>query len=141
MDTYSTYAWLIIAAVFIATEIATGTFYLLMLAIAAVVTWFAERMGASFLAQTIVFLLASIVLCFLVHQYRRKLHLTEPDNIANDLDAGELVNGTDWHNGVGSTHYRGAKWQVASINPQDVLLDGTYAIVKFEGSRLLVKSI
>lgn len=141
MDTYSTYAWLIIAGVLVATEIATGTFYLLMLAIAAVATWLAERMGASFLAQTSVFLIVSIVLCFLVHQYRRKLHLTEPHNIANDLDAGELVNVSNWQNGVGSTHYRGANWQVTLINPQDSHVDGTYQIVRFEGNRLLVKSI
>ena len=141
MQDYSTYIWLIIAGILAAIEIATGTFYLLMLALAALITLVADRMGAPFLVQTTVFLLASIVLSFLVHRYRRKHQLSDGSNVADDLDAGETVTVTHWQNGIGTTHYRGAKWQVILNDTNVSPINGQYQIVRFEGNRLLVRPI
>ena len=141
MQDYSTYIWLIIAGILAATEIATGTFYLLMLALAALITWVADRMGAPFLVQTTVFLLASIVLSFFVHQYRRKHQSSDATNVADDLDAGEIVTVSHWQNGIGTTHYRGTKRQVILNDTKLTPVNGQYQIVRFEGNRLLVRPI
>ena len=139
MQDFSNYAWLIMAGILVAAEIATGTFYLLMLGIAAAITWFAERMGISFLAQTLVFLIVSIVLCYATQQYRKK-HIST-DNKVNDLDAGEIITVTNWQNGMGKTHYRGAQWQVVMLENSTSPADGQYRIVRFDGNRLLVQAI
>ncbi|MGL4767623.1 MAG: NfeD family protein [Formosimonas sp.] len=140
MDIYSSYAWLIAAGILVTVEIATGTFYLLMLAIAALITWLIERMGGSFMLQSSVFLISSIVLCYAVHRYRHQRQAHETINVASDLDAGESVQVT-WRNGVGSAFYRGTNWQVVLQSPVAEPADGTYHIIRLDGNRLLVRPV
>ena len=137
----SSYTWLIVAAILLATELASGTFYLLMLAIAAVVAWLAQWTGASFLVQAVVFLLASAILVTWVHRYRKQKNRTPSTNAADMLDAGEIVTVSEWHNGVGHTHYRGSVWQAVLQTPNEHPQTGEYRIVRFEGTRLMVTPV
>ena len=134
----SSYTWLIIAAVLLATELASGTFYLLMLAIAAAAAWFAQLLGTSFLTQALIFLIASAVLVTWVHLYRKQTKDTTPNPTDDILDAGEIITVTDWHNGIGHTHYRGSAWQVVLQAHNEQPQAGEYRIVRFEGTRLMV---
>ncbi|TDR32397.1 NfeD family protein [Hydromonas duriensis] len=137
----STYSWLVIATVLLVIEITTGTFYLLMLAIAAVCAWFGYLLGASFLSQSLIFLVASAILVSLVYRYRtQKLRQAVP-NLADQLDTGEIVMVNKWHNGVGDTQYRGAHWQVVLETPIEHPTTGQYRIVRLDGTRLLVKPL
>lgn len=133
------YTWLIIGAILVAIELSTGTFYLLMLAVAAITAWLFQFTGATFLVQAVVFLITSGVLVTFLHRYRAQKSLTNTVNIADQLDAGEIVHVSEWQDGIGITHYRGASWQVILETPQDSPQAGAYRIVKFEGSRLMVK--
>lgn len=138
----STYTWLIIATVLLVVEITTGTFYLLMLAIAAVFAWVVHFFGASFLFQSMVFLVTSAILVTLVYRYRaQKTRMTRP-TIADELDAGEIITVHEWHNGVGETQYRGAHWQVVLDKPQEETPPaGDYRIVRLDGTRIRVTSL
>lgn len=135
------YMWLILAAILVVIELNTGTFYLLMLSIASITTWFAQQMGASFLIQGFVFFITSGLLIKVIHTYRRKRQLVEPENQASNLDAGARVTVYDWQDGVGNTKYRGAHWQVVLNTTSDIMTDGTYQIVEIDSNRLSVRSI
>lgn len=135
----TSYTWLIIGAVLVAIELTTGTFYLLMLAVAAMIAWIFQFTGASFLVQSMVFLIASGILVAFLHRYRAHRAHNASFNEADQLDAGEVVHVNQWHDGIGITHYRGSSWQVVLEIPQESPKAGTYRIVRFEGSRLMVK--
>ncbi len=132
------YTWLIVAAVLLATELASGTFYLLMLAIAATAAWFAQLTGASFLSQASVFLVTSAILVTWVYRYRKQKNSASSNNTDDILDAGEIVSVSEWHNGIGHTHYRGSVWQTVLQTPNAHPQAGEYRIVRFEGTRLMV---
>lgn len=133
------YTWLIVSAILVAVELASGTFYLLMLAVAAMIAWIFHFSGASFLVQAVVFLITSGILVAFLHRYRSQKALTAGINVADQLDAGEIVHVSQWHDGIGLTHYRGSSWQVVLETPQESPHAGAYRIVRFEGSRLMVK--
>ncbi len=134
----STYTWLIIAAVLLCIEMLTGTFYLLVLAIAAVVTWLAYLLNAPLLAQALIFCVVSAALLPVAHRYR-KARQTRP-NAAQNLDAGEVVM-VEWRDNIGSTRYRGAPWQVVSEYPNDPQVNGAHQIVRLDSSRIVVRPI
>ena len=100
----SSYSWLIVAAVLLATELASGTFYLLMLAIAATTAWFAQSAGTSFLGQALVFLIASAILVTWVHRYSKQKNSTSSNNADEILDAGDIITVSQRSNGIGHTH-------------------------------------
>ena len=134
----SSYTWLIIGALLISIELATGTIYLLMLGIATVPTWIVERLGASFLAHTITYLICATILVTIAHRMRRARANERKPNIADDLDAGGIVHVSDWQNGEGHTHYRDSNWQVRlDCNSADAA-DGNYRIVRLDGTRIIV---
>lgn len=138
----STYAWLIIGAILLAVELTTGTFYLLMLAIATIPAWVADRLGASFFTQSLIYLVCAAVLVWLVRRYRKQLN-RQSDNKTqvDDLDAGAIVQVVNWQNGIGHTSYRGTNWQVTLTHPTEKPTEGAYRIVRLDGTRLLVQPI
>ena len=133
------YIWLMVAGILLIAELLTGTFYLLMLALACVFAWFATLSGAGFLTQTVVFLISASVLVYLTRRWRAQINQKNTPNIADNLDAGEVINVHDWVNGVGHTHYRGTQWRVLLDTPDNApLSDGSYRIVKLDGVHIRV---
>lgn len=137
----STYTWLVVAGMLLIAELLTGTFYLLMLALAALLSWVAFGLGTNFLVQTLVFFISAGVLVTLVYHRRARSAngTSEYSTVADQLDAGEIVSVYEWLNGVGIAHYRGAQWAVVlDIADNQPLLDGAYRIVRLDGTRLRV---
>jgi len=64
------HTWLILAGLLLIAELLSGTFYLLMLAVAALGAWVAMMLGVDFLTQTIVFLIGAAILTVLTRRYR-----------------------------------------------------------------------
>ena len=64
--------WAIVGLVLVITELLTGTFYLLMLGIAAFGAALTAWLGPQFGAQAIVFLVVAGVGCYGVHVYRAR---------------------------------------------------------------------
>lgn len=134
----SAYTWLIIGAILISVELATGTIYLLMLGVATVPAWIVERMGGSFLAQTITYLICAAVLVTIVRRIRQNRKGKDTPNAADDLDAGGIVHVSDWQDGVGRTHYRDSFWQVSLEGNATAPVDGKYRIVRLDGTQIIV---
>ncbi len=134
-----TYTWLIIAGVLLVLELMTGTFYLLMLALASVLTWLAMLLGAGFLAQAVCFLISASALVYLARRLRGQLNQRTQPNLAENLDAGEVIWVSDWLDGVGHSHYRGTQWGVIMDTPDATEpQDGHYRIVRLDGTRIRV---
>ena len=136
------YTWLIVAGILLIAELLTGTFYLLMLALASVFTWFAMQAGAGFLMQSVVFLISASVLIYLTRRMRVQLNQKNRPNLAEYLDAGEIIRVYNWDNGMGHTDYRGTQWAVVLDQPDEAALtDANYRIVKLDGIRIRVARI
>ena len=136
------HTWLIIAGLLLIAELLTGTFYLLMLGIAAIFAWLSMLAGAHFLAQTIFFLICAAILTVLTRRYRHHINARNRPNLAENLDAGEIITVHNWENGIGHTHYRGAQWAVQlETAVQAPLTDGSYRIVRLDGTRIRVERL
>jgi membrane protein implicated in regulation of membrane protease activity len=141
--------WWVIAGVLVAVELATGTFYLLMLALGGVAGAMAAHAG---LSEPLQIAVASIVgsLCAGGWYARRRQSLAQaaanPMASQNDptlsLDLGQTVHVDHWHSD-GSTHvqYRGASWQARLKNPLAASSSepGTYRICATQGNQLLLE--
>ena len=133
------YTWLIVAGILLIAELLTGTFYLLMLAIAGVIAWFAMLLNFDFLAQSIVFLISASILVLFTQRLRARLKANTKPNLADNLDAGVIFTVIDWVDGVGISHYRGSQWAVVLDVPDaQTLPDGSYRITQLDGTRIRV---
>ena len=133
------YIWLIVAGILLIAELLTGTFYLLMLALACTFAWFAMLMGAGFLMQAVVFFISASLLVYLTRRLRVQINQKNKPNLADNLDAGQIITVQNWIDGVGHTHYRGTQWRVLLDTPDDApLTDGSYRIVKLDGVHIRV---
>lgn len=135
------YLWLIIGLMLAITELITGGFYLLMLGIATIPAWLAQRMGYSAVAQTLIYAFTALVLVYIVHILKKKYGLPPSANEANNLDSGHIVHVAQWDQGVGLTQYRGTQWQVITERPNQIMAETQYQIVRIDGTRLIVKPL
>jgi membrane protein implicated in regulation of membrane protease activity len=135
--------WWIVTGVLVAVELATGSFYLLMLALGAAAAAIAAHLGLGINAQLVIAAVVGAGAVTAWHWKRRR----EPagqvaaENRDVNLDIGETVQVSDWDTqGSGSTQYRGARWQVRHMGagaPQS----GLFVIRRVEANRLFVEPI
>jgi membrane protein implicated in regulation of membrane protease activity len=135
--------WWIAAGLLVVAELATGTFYLLMLALGAAAGAIAAHLGFGLNAQM---LSAALVGGGAVAAWHWKRGGTRPqvhaaENRDVNLDIGEHVEVVEWQaNGDASVTYRGARWSVRHVGsgtPQP----GRHVIRRVEGNRLHVERI
>jgi membrane protein implicated in regulation of membrane protease activity len=136
----NTTLWWLITGFAVVLELATGTFYLLMLAIGSAAAALAAHAGASFTTQMVVGSVVGGATVVGWYKYK-KGHRTEPTAQANHnvlLDIGETVNVGAWgSDGTAQVQYRGAQWTAIhrpGIEPQP----GLHRVAEFVGNRLLV---
>jgi membrane protein implicated in regulation of membrane protease activity len=130
-------AWAIVGLVLVITELLTGTFYLLMLGIAAFGAAAAAGLAFGFEVLAVVFLVASGVGCYAVHLYREKNRAQQMPSI----DAGQPASFESWVDqaeGLARVRYRGASWEArvdgaAALQPGSVLY-----VLATEGNTLRV---
>jgi membrane protein implicated in regulation of membrane protease activity len=140
MDWSASTWWWVATGVLVAAELATGTFYLLMLAVGTLAAAIAAHTGATFATQ----LIAAAVIgggTTLAWHFMRGRGTKPPTTGANrdiNLDVGEHVSVTHWHtDGHTEVAYRGATWRArwaGSGTPQP----GRHIIRAVEGSQLLL---
>ncbi len=135
-------AWWIAAAVLVAVELATGSFYLLMLALGAAAGAVTAHLGLGLNAQLAVGAIvgAGAVLAWHLKRQRAPAAPSAAESRDVNLDIGETVLVEDWdaHN-AGHTQYRGARWSVRYIGP-GLPRPGAFVIRRIESNRLLVES-
>jgi membrane protein implicated in regulation of membrane protease activity len=135
--------WWLLAGTAVGIELATGTFYLLMLSVGLAAGALAAHAGATLTVQIVV---AAVVGSGSVLAWRR-LKQTQPAsppanaNPDVNLDIGETVQIDHWNpDGTATVKYRGANWSVASV-PGAALAGGAHRVVEVVGSRLIVQKI
>ena len=132
--------WWVAAGVFIAVELLTGTFYLLLMSVGLVAGAVAAHTGLSSTLQIVVAAIVSGGAVVGWRAYRMK-GPQPPSASANhdvNLDIGEVVQVDDWSpSGDSTVKYRGANWSV-SIADGSTPTSGPHRIVEVIGSRLMV---
>ncbi len=127
MDLSPASVWWIAAGVAVAAELATGTFYLLMLGVAAFGAAAIAGFGQPFHVQSIVAFIVAAAGCYGVHAWRAK-HSTQQ---MPSIDAGmpaSFENWTDAAARLARVRYRGASWD-ARVEGADALEPGTTVYV------------
>jgi membrane protein implicated in regulation of membrane protease activity len=115
--------WFLLALVLLGLEMATGTFYLLMLAIAMAVGGLAALFYVSLPWQFALSAVAVIIGTILLRRWKGgHVHAINDAN----LDAGQVVKVLSWHDdGTARVFYRGAEWDAepeTANMPRDVAL-------------------
>ena len=132
--------WWLATGALVAAELATGTFYLLMLAVGWAAGALAAHAGLGATAQVVVAALLGGGATVAWHlRQRAKPRAAQADrNPDVNMDIGQTVKVTAWQDdGTARVQYRGAAWNVrlAAAAPRQ---SGTHVIVAVHGSELLV---
>ncbi|MFT4195597.1 NfeD family protein [Ottowia sp.] len=135
--------WWIVTGLLVAAELATGTFYLLMLAIGAAAGALAAHAGLAFTGQIVAGAIVGGVAVVAAHLARRR-RPGDPSARAErsvNLDVGETVQIDGWGpDGTAQIRYRGAQW-TALHRPGAAPRPGPHRVVELVGSRLLVEPL
>jgi membrane protein implicated in regulation of membrane protease activity len=133
----SALAWAIVALVLVIAELVSGTFYLLMLGVAAFGAAAAAWLGREFAVQCVVAAALGVAGCYGVHLYRVRsgaqrmppIDLGMPARFESWLDAGSRL---------ARVRYRGASWE-AQVEGADALEPGaTLFVLAADGNTLRV---
>jgi len=140
--TASTFWW-VIAGVAVAVELATGTFYLLMIALGCVAGAIAAHLGLATTAQVAVAAIVGGGATALWHWRRSKQPKAAPARTNHDvnLDVGERVVVRAWvEDGTARVQYRGSAW-TARLAPGARPTSGEHRIVAVEGNWLVLEPV
>jgi membrane protein implicated in regulation of membrane protease activity len=141
MDWNASTWWWVATGVLVAAELATGTFYLLMLALGAAAAAIAAHLGGAFNGQLLAAALIGGGAVAGWHVKRRGEPAAPPasENRDVNLDIGETVHVAAWDaEGAAQVSYRGANWSVryaGNGTPQP----GAHVIRAVDGNRLLLE--
>ncbi|MFH2135223.1 MAG: NfeD family protein [Pseudomonadota bacterium] len=133
METYI--YWFLLALVLVGLEIATGTFYLLVIAIALAVGGTAAALGLTLVWQLVLSAVTGFVGTIMLRRWKSGRTSTTPDV---GLDIGLPVKVIKWNdNGTARVFYRGAEWD-AELESADTPHEGTLYIKAVHGSGLVL---
>jgi len=140
MDLSTPMLWWVAAGVAIAVELASGTFYLLMIALGLAAGAVAAHLGLGFAAQVVVAALIGGGATAAWHWQRFKQPRSAPSRENRDvnLDIGESLHVNAWaDDGSARVQYRGSTW-TARLAPGVARQSGEHRIVAVEGNWLVL---
>ena len=130
-------AWGVLGLALVIAELLTGTFYLLMLGVAAFGAAVVAGLGQAFSAQSIVAFIVAAAGCWGVHVWRARHQTGQMPSI----DAGMPANFESWidpGSRLARVRYRGASWD-ARVEGADALEPGaTVYVLATDGNTLKV---
>ncbi len=132
--------WWVAAGIVVAAELATGTFYLLMMALGLACGAIAAHLGLSESAQVACAAIVGGGATAIWHWQRSRLPKKPPahEDRGVNLDIGERVHVDDWAaDGTARVTYRGSGWP-ARLAAGAVARPGEYDIVAVEGNWLVL---
>lgn len=131
--------WWVLAGVLVALELATGTFYLLMLSLGAVAAAVAAMAGYGMSTQLVAAALIGGAGALLLGQWRKRQAPTANEAHDQHLDLGATVEVEAW-DAMGTTQvkHRGAAW-TAVLAPGQTASPGVYRIQAMAGNRLVLE--
>jgi membrane protein implicated in regulation of membrane protease activity len=133
--------WLLIGLALIVIELLSGTFYLLILGIAAGIGSLIAFLDQPFWMQALIAAIAAVVGGVLVHRYHRAANASSPKDSANDI--GQAVTIESWvseSQRIARVHYRGTVWDAEVLGDDRIEPDARLYVVAMEGSRVKVSS-
>lgn len=133
-------AWLLLGLALIVVELLSGTFYLLILGLAAGIGSLAAWYGMPVWTQTLAVAAAGVVGCVGLH----KRKLARPSKPAdNQMDIGQTVAFESWISEpqrLARVRYRGAPWEAEVISAGAVEAGAVLYVIATEGSRLRIST-
>lgn len=132
--------WFGAAALFLLLEMATGTFYLLLIAVGLVASGTAAYADLSLVWQIISGLIVSLIGLIVLHRCRQsKGHVSTQSNPDVVQDIGQSVIVSAWdENGRARVFYRGANWD-ARIDADQPVQPGEHHIQAVQGLTLILR--
>ena len=129
--------WAVTGLVLVIVELVTGTFYLLMLGIAAFGAALAAWLGLEFAAQSLVAAILSAAGCYGVHVYKVRntaqqmapIDVGMPASFESWLDAGTRL---------ARVRYRGASWEARVDGVEGIEPGSTLYVLAADGNTLRV---
>ena len=143
MELSTTTMWWIAAGLAVAAELATGTFYLLMIAVGLVGGAIAAHLGIAPIAQIVTAALIGGGATALLHwrRYRQPRSAPASENRDVNLDIGERVLVQAWvADGTARVQYRGSGW-TARIAPGAAMSAGEHRVAAVEGNWLVLEPV
>ena len=132
-------AWALLGLTLVIVELLTGTFYLLVLGIAAFGAAFAAWLGQPFPVQVIIGSAVAAAGCYGVHVYRAK-NLKEQ---MAPIDAGQPASFENWIDQgarLARVRYRGASWDAHIEDEETPGAGATLYVISAHGNTLKVSS-
>ena len=135
--------WWLLAGGAVAVELATGTFYLLMMAIGLAAAAISAHLGLALTSQILVAALMGGGAVTLWHWQNSRKPPAAPANANRDvhIDIGEAVQVDQWNiDGTATVKYRGANWTAVLSTPVAEVRDtGQFYIKELIGNRLVIE--
>lgn len=136
-----TVMWWVLAAILVALELSTGTFYLLLLAAGAVAGAVAAMFGLEFSVQLVFAAIVGGMGCLLLARWRRQraAGAGSVSDMHLDRDATLMVEAWDAQC-TAQVRHRGANW-TAVLAPGQVATPGAFRIKDIQGNRLVLEKL
>ena len=134
--------WWVLAGVMVAVELATGTFYLLMLATGMAAGAIAAHLGMPVVGQIVAAAVIGGGAVVLQYWRGRNQSKAATANANKDvhIDIGEMVSVVGWApDGTTTVKYRGASWTAVMANPSEPADSGQFRIMQLLGNRLVLE--
>ena len=135
--------WWVAAGIVVAAELATGTFYLLMIALGLAAGAVAGHLGFGLNMQVILAALVGGGATAAWHWHRARQPQSAParENRDVNLDIGERVSVDAWAaDGTARVHYRGSAW-TARLAPGAAAMPGQHLVSAVEGNWLVLSPL
>jgi membrane protein implicated in regulation of membrane protease activity len=135
----SVYAWFVIGFGLLVAELLTGTFYLLVIAVAMGVAGLASLTGAPFALQVVIAAVIGLGGSMWLRRSRwgRRLHERGDDRVQH-MDIGQSVRVEQWTAArTARAPYRGSVWDV-ELAPGEQPVAGDFVIREIHANRLIV---
>ena len=130
-------AWGVLGLALVIAELLTGTFYLLMLGVAAFGGAAVAGLGQPFALQVIVAFVVAAAGCYGVHAYRAKNRSQQMPSIDAGMPAS-FENWTDAGARLARVRYRGASWDARVEGAEAVEPGATVYVLATDGNTLKV---
>lgn len=129
--------WFLLALLLVGVEMATGTFYLLVVSVAMAMGGAAALLGLDLPAQLALAALAGVLGIVMLRRWRGG---KAADVASQSFDTGQSVRVLNWHeDGTARVYYRGAEWDAEPESP-DYDRDGKFYIKEIRGSVLVLSN-
>lgn len=133
--------WWVAAGVIVAAELATGTFYLLMMATGLAGAALAAHAGLPLAGQIVTAAIVGGGATVAWHLRRYRHPRSEPSGRNADMlmDIGQQVQVTEWKpEGSTTVQHRGSAWQARAADVHATRQPGPHVVVAVEGNTLLL---